>query len=249
MELCRIKGYIRDAANRPLEGVLLYAHISDFPAIDSTSQYFVHNSNVQAVSDETGFVEMFLIKNMVYDIVIRSTGYYGRLKAPGAGDLAPATAGYQEIQNVSDMGKFEIDVVPGIPTQTYALNVKVDNGAWLELEIPLEDTFTWGAVATAIQTVLRTASGNLEEVSIVNNRIRITSETLGSTSYIEIGSGTAVVGGGDLLDTIDFLSDDYETNLRFSIAGTDEILEGNLWELLNVPAGEVVTPDPEDIDW
>ena len=82
MDTCKVSGYILSADNNPLKGILVNANIADFPGISADGTQLVHTGIINAVSSSTGLIEIDLIQNLNYDVVIRSMGYYGELRVP-----------------------------------------------------------------------------------------------------------------------------------------------------------------------
>lgn len=140
-------------------------------------------------------------------------------------ETADETSGYQTITNTGSLGEFNSATVPGLATlATYSLDVTVDSVAYQLADISINIADTWNAVATAIQTSLRNATGALETVAINAGQIRITSASTGDSSAILIADGTGG-GGTPLLAAIDALGATYVTQIDPAVAGIEDIAD------------------------
>jgi len=111
--------------------------------------------------------------------------------------------------------------VPAITSATYDLDVTV--GSTLhKLAIALLDSDTWAGIAAKIQIQLRSATGKLETVVILDGKIVITGDPVnaGAEDILLIEPGTTGSGGGDLLTEIDDNITNQVTTIEKAIPGT-----------------------------
>ena len=81
MNTCIVSGLIVHSDGTPFSGVLVFVVPAASPALTSTG-FAIHPMPIQAITNDTGYFELTLIRNMDFIVTINAVGFRGKIRVP-----------------------------------------------------------------------------------------------------------------------------------------------------------------------